>query len=1149
MDEFAVRQVLCKDAVDALERGTDKDKYVPMPSMGWLGSHLSLSFLSSNATSSSDLGGGALELVHATGGLVYRSLKCDLLRRVVEGRAGVANFIRLVRAAFIASHLDDTGEKELKMPTITKKKKKPADGDGDAAAAKPKEVDPMLEPPKPKFVVCVNELLKKKGLTHTLFTRALQNLAGRIREALLLGRLVDIEAEAIDPRTKRPFVDPEGFPNSYVRGASCLYLRVGVHVEMARESGNQTGPVGIQLQAYAEPLIPEGGIAYSGPVTFRIVENEGQFREYVKELTPDGSRRDWGTTILHAKPVTLPKAQTAASGSIESTGKDAKMPGGPGAASKGVFSSSIIHGGGYQAIELIRLTNLTPLLWVRVDPMGLYGGRISVFQQDACLAEQLFHDGDAGAQVDALRSLAERPLRIQGSVKVTAVYDVKVSELPVRVLGDCLRGSPALHSSLPHTPAVRAQAALAIAQWQNNKAPQTSNIVGGDSWIGINLLIQYFKERFYSNGMVMPVKFTRIVVKKNEVEAAHEAQAPEGGGPNPNPKEDFSFQYLDTLNEGIERAAALEEAEGIDIEEDEEYRVRSAVISAIASIRGRDGLTPPQVLQFLETVLEGEDTEMAGNVVYPDEDVMSERKIRRAQDSKSTDVGFDDTTLSPFPYVSSMLVADSLLALCHINAFPAFITDPATGKPVQSSAIHPVSKLMEISLRWLEWELYRESVRAEAESETMTGIAVSCHDSVSACAVIALSSLAILRQSTTDPVDESKPAEGSAKELTSEEEEASRKERKRREKLDEVTTVKFYSKIFDKDPPTSDLTRAACAQAVACIYCASDRFEKKEGEHSVGLLAALEFLLDRINDKSTSLNLKHTLSLLMMDACTGKICSMQRVGSIGGRNELVSSAARFFNGPLGASHGGDSGSAALVSVSPTTYPAANAVNDGARRGLRLLSRAGHPRETAGEDVIVRIARFATNLWRTINGEYVVPTNKSSIVPADTTKLNGVCAYDGHLRCSLLSLWQWIWPNRCLAVLQVQAWKSHEGTRRYEDLGANHVMKITDEEKAAASAEEAALEGINRLVNVELDRQKWRGEMAMKAYEFHKSGSGAKVDVAAAEQGIGQPLPPIQRDTAFKNGGWVASAAQQRRALALDGGTAVTKLRLTVKSSD
>ncbi|CAB9511471.1 Peptidase family M1 [Seminavis robusta] len=1155
MDEFAVRQVLCKDVLEALERGTDKDKHVPMPSMGWLGSHLCLSFLSSNATSSSDLGCGSLELVHATGGLVYRSLKTEMLQRVVEGRAGVANFIRLVRAAFIASHLDDVGEKELKMPSTKKEKRADRNADSNTANAKAKEPEPPIEPPKPRFVVCVQELLKKKGLTHTLFTRALQNLAGRIREALLLGRLVDVEREAIDPRTKKPIVDPEGFPNCYVRGSSPLYLRVGVHVDMIRDSASSSAaanPGGIQLQTYAEPVIPEGGVAYSGPITLRVVENEGQFREFVKDLTPDGSRRDWGTTHLHAPPVTTPKAQTAASGVIEPTAKDKA---GTGSAAKGIFSSKITkitHGGGYQAIELIRLTNLTPLLWVRVDPIGLYAGRISVFQPDACLAEQLFHDGDAGAQVEAMRNLAERPLRIQGSVKVTSVYDVKVSELPVRVLGDCLRGSPALHSSLPHTPAVRAQAALAIAQWQNNKAPPSSRVLGVDSWLGMNLLIQYFKERYYDNGIIMPVKFTRIVLRKDEVDAAHEAAAVEGGGPNPNPSQDLSYTYLDTHGDALDRATALEEAEEIGVEEDEECRVRAAVITAIASIRAKDGMTPAPVLKFLETILEAEDSEMSGNVVFPDEDVMSETKSRQTGDmKKNKSHGFDVNALSPFPFVSSSLVADSLLALCYINAFPALITDPATGKPVQSSANHPVSKLMEIALRWLHWELYRSGIRAEAEAETMTGVGANANGTVAACAITALSSLAILRQSTTDPVAEPTQADVQAKAKTSEEEEeASSREKTQWDKLDEVANVKFYQDIYFRNPPVSDLTKAACAQAIACIHCASDRFEKKDGVPS-GLLSALEFLLDRIIDPLESTHLKHTLSLLMMDACTGKICSMQRVGLIGGRNELVTSAARFYGGPLGASHGGDSGSACVYSVSPATSPAANAVNDGARRGLRLLSKAGHPKEAAGEPIVVRIARFATKLWRTINGEAVLPEPKGDSPPPRPISPNGVCAYDGHLRCSLLSLWQWLWPNRCLAVLQVQAWKSHEGTKRYKELGAHRVMKITKEEEEAAKWEEAALEGINRLVNVEIERQKWRGEMAVKAYEYKKNSasSGTVVDASAAEQGLGQPLPPIQRDTAFKNGGWISSAAQQRRALALDGGTAVTKLRLTVKGSE
>jgi hypothetical protein len=236
-----------------------------------------------------------------------------------------------------------------------------------------------------------------------------------------------------------------------------------------------------------------------------------------------------------------------------------------------------------------------------------------------------------------------------------------------------------------------------------------------------------------------------------------------------------------------------------------------------------------------------------------------------------------------------------------------------------------------------------------------------------------------------------------------------------------------------------------------------------------------------------------------------------------------------------------------MTVNEISYPAANAVNDGARAGLRLLSRAGHPRDTSTNQVIVRVAKFATSLWRTINGDNAPPPSAktSALLLKDH---DGVCAYDGHLRCSLLSLWQWIWPKGCFAVLRVQAWKSLEGMQEYKTLGADLVMKITDAESEAASAEEASLAEINNIVQKELDRQLWRGEMAAKAYDYYKhdSNRGLPDVTGTAEQGI--PLPPIQRDSGFKQGGWVASAAQQRRALALDGGIAVTKIRLTVTKS-
>jgi hypothetical protein len=129
-------------------------------------------------------------------------------------------------------------------------------------------------------------------------------------------------------------------------------------------------------------------------------------------------------------------------------------------------------------------------------------------------------------------------------------------------------------------------------------------------------------------------------------------------------------------------------------------------------------------------------------------------------------------------------------------------------------------------------------------------------------------------------------------------------------------------------------------------------------------------------------------------------------------------------------------------------------------------------------------------------------------------------------------------------MQVQTWKAHGGTQHYKEIGADRVMKISSEEKDASNTEEASLGEIERLVLSEIDRQLWRGKMAAKAYGFYESGkSGIIADALAAEQGIGQPLPPIKRDNAFKSGGWIALAAQQRRAKSLDGGTAATKLRL------
>lgn len=225
-----------------------------------------------------------------------------------------------------------------------------------------------------------------------------------------------------------------------------------------------------------------------------------------------------------------------------------------------------------------------------------------------------------------------------------------------------------------------------------------------------------------------------------------------------------------------------------------------------------------------------------GKLMFPDEELMVEKTFMQMRAEASSDRedkdNYDTTDLRPAPslnYVSSMLIADGLLALCCVNASPAIITDPATGKVVQASGRHPVTRLMEIARGWLDWELYRETVRTEVCLETLSGLSGNCHDTIAASAITALSSLAILRQSTSDP-------------------DAPVGDKGANENLHQVSTSQFYVNIFDSEPQRNDLTKAACAQAIVSICCAADRFEK-ESVQPVGLLTALEFFLDRIIGK------------------------------------------------------------------------------------------------------------------------------------------------------------------------------------------------------------------------------------------------------------------------------------------------------------
>ena len=160
--EFIFGQLQAKDLTEAIERHDNvntRNPTCPLPSMGWMGSHQSATFFSNNSSSSTALGCGALELSHPMGGQMYRAVKNILFNRICESRASVSHYIRVVRAAFTASFLRDSGITQLAL------------NENSESEMNDKEAPTALRPP---FVICVEEMLKKQGLTHAIFTRALR---------------------------------------------------------------------------------------------------------------------------------------------------------------------------------------------------------------------------------------------------------------------------------------------------------------------------------------------------------------------------------------------------------------------------------------------------------------------------------------------------------------------------------------------------------------------------------------------------------------------------------------------------------------------------------------------------------------------------------------------------------------------------------------------------------------------------------------------------------------------------------------------------------------------------------------------------------------------------------------------------------------
>jgi len=126
-----------------------------------------------------------------------------------------------------------------------------------------------------------------------------------------------------------------------------------------------------------------------------------------------------------------------------------------------------------------------------LDPQFHQAAEIHVIGPDCLLVEQLFainDNKDVLRQIQAIRSLSRAHSLAKNKSGAPEVADIPAGKYPIlqlKALYECLIGATqqdeGLHDknvmSRPHCPSVRAEAAFALARWQNERAPRGTTAI------------------------------------------------------------------------------------------------------------------------------------------------------------------------------------------------------------------------------------------------------------------------------------------------------------------------------------------------------------------------------------------------------------------------------------------------------------------------------------------------------------------------------------------------------------------------------------------------------------------------------------------------------------------------------------------------
>ena len=117
--------------------------------------------------------------------------------------------------------------------------------------------------------------------------------------------------------------------------------------------------------------------------------------------------------------------------------------------------------------------------------------KVIVYQPLSMVVNALFYSGDIGVQVDAIRTLTERPTAREVIGRNGFKVDGKL--LPCEVLLKVVNGE---HVRGPFGSEVRGRAARGVAIWMGNKSPGNHDAVGGNVWFGVDGLIKWFRKGY-----------------------------------------------------------------------------------------------------------------------------------------------------------------------------------------------------------------------------------------------------------------------------------------------------------------------------------------------------------------------------------------------------------------------------------------------------------------------------------------------------------------------------------------------------------------------------------------------------------------------------------------------------------------------------